>query len=108
MVSVEIWGTGDPKREFLYVDDMADACVYLMENYDEKQFVNIGCGEDISIKDLAYLVKEIVGFKGELTPPNRMEHQGSCWMLDGCLKRGGGRRLNWKRGLEILFIPCDF
>ena len=66
-VSVEIWGTGSPKREFLYVDDMADACVYLMEKYDEKQFVNIGCGEDISIKDLAYLVKDIVGFKGELT-----------------------------------------
>lgn len=63
---VEVWGTGSPKREFLYVEDMADACVYLMENYNEKQFVNIGCGEDISIKDLALLVKKIVGFKGEL------------------------------------------
>jgi len=64
--SVEIWGTGTPRREFLYVDDMADACVYLMENYNEKQFVNIGCGEDISIKNLALLVKDIVGFEGEL------------------------------------------
>jgi GDP-L-fucose synthase len=64
--NVEIWGTGSPKREFLYVEDMADACVFLMENYDEKQFINIGCGEDISIKDLAFLVKGIVGFKGEL------------------------------------------
>lgn len=63
---VEIWGSGSPKREFLYVDDMAEACVYLMKNYDEKQFLNIGCGEDISIKDLALLIKKIVGYKGEL------------------------------------------
>lgn len=64
---VEIWGTGSPLREFLHVDDMASACVYLMENYNEKEFVNIGCGEDISIKDLALLVKDIVGYTGELT-----------------------------------------
>ena len=64
--SVEIWGTGSPKREFLHVHDLADAVVYLMENYNEKQFLNIGCGEDISIKDLALLVKKITGFKGEL------------------------------------------
>jgi GDP-L-fucose synthase len=63
---VEVWGTGSPKREFLYVEDMAEACVYLMLNYNEKQFLNIGCGEDISIKYLALLVKEIVGFEGEL------------------------------------------
>jgi len=63
---VEIWGTGNPKREFLFVDDMADACVFLMENYNEKQFINIGCGEDISIRDLALLVKKIVGYEGEL------------------------------------------
>lgn len=64
--TVEIWGTGSPKREFLYVEDMAEACVYLMNNYDEKQFLNIGCGEDISIKDLALLIKRIVGFEGDL------------------------------------------
>jgi GDP-L-fucose synthase len=65
--NVKIWGTGTPKREFLYVEDMAEACIYLMNNYNEKQFLNIGCGEDISIKDLALLIKKIVGFKGELT-----------------------------------------
>ncbi len=64
--SVEIWGTGNPKREFLHVDDLADACYFLMQNYNGKEFVNIGTGEDISIKELAYLVKEIVGFNGEL------------------------------------------
>ncbi|MDB5255822.1 MAG: GDP-L-fucose synthase [Chitinophagaceae bacterium] len=64
--SVEIWGSGTPKREFLYVDDLAEACYFLMQHYNEKIFVNIGSGEDLSIKDLALLVKSIVGFQGEL------------------------------------------
>ncbi len=63
---VEIWGTGAPKREFLHADDMADACVFLMKTYNGKQFLNIGTGEDISIKDVALLVKKIVGFEGDL------------------------------------------
>ncbi|MFZ4462210.1 MAG: GDP-L-fucose synthase family protein [Bacteroidales bacterium] len=63
---VTIWGTGSPLREFMHVDDLAAASVYLMEYYNENQFVNIGWGKDISIKELAFLVKEIVGFKGEL------------------------------------------
>ena len=64
--SVEIWGTGSPMREFLHVNDLADACFYLMQNYNEAGLVNIGVGEDISIKDLALLVKRIVGYEGEL------------------------------------------
>jgi len=64
--NVEIWGTGSPLREFLYVDDMAEACLFLMEKYDEKMFVNVGAGRDISIKELAHLIKDIVGFKGEI------------------------------------------
>ena len=63
---VEIWGTGSPKREFLHVDDLAKACVFLLEQYNEKETINVGTGEDISIKDLALLVKEVVGFEGEL------------------------------------------
>lgn len=63
---VSVWGTGNPRREFLFVDDLADACVFLMNNYEEREFVNIGCGEDITIKELAELVKEIVGFQGKL------------------------------------------
>jgi GDP-L-fucose synthase len=63
---VTIWGSGNPKREFLYADDLADACLFLMDNYNEKDIVNIGCGEDISIKELAELVKEATGFKGKL------------------------------------------
>jgi len=63
---VEVWGTGNPRREFLHVDDMAAACVYLMNHYDGTSFLNIGCGEDISIGDLASLVKKVVGFEGEI------------------------------------------
>jgi GDP-L-fucose synthase len=64
--SVMMWGTGTPKREFLHADDLADACYFLMQNYDEEGLINIGVGEDIAIKDLAILVKEIVGYDGEI------------------------------------------
>ena len=64
--TVEVWGTGTPLREFIYVDDMAAACVFLMENYDGEQHVNIGTGEEVSIRQLAETVKEVVGFEGEL------------------------------------------
>jgi GDP-L-fucose synthase len=64
--SVEIWGTGEPLREFLHVDDLSDACVFLLENYNEELFVNVGFGSDIRISDLARLVKKVVGFEGEL------------------------------------------
>jgi GDP-L-fucose synthase len=63
---VEIWGTGSPMREFLHADDLAEASFFLMENYNEESMVNIGCGTDISIKDLALLIKKIVGYEGEL------------------------------------------
>ena len=62
--TVTVWGTGTPRREFLYADDVADACLFLMENYDDASFVNIGRGEDLTIKDLATLVAAVVGFKG--------------------------------------------
>lgn len=64
--TVNIWGSGKPLREFMFADDLADACVFLMENYNDLQFVNIGVGEDISIRELAELIKEVVGFQGEL------------------------------------------
>lgn len=64
--SVTVWGSGNPKREFLHVDDLADACLLMMETYDGKDFLNIGYGDDISIADLASLVKEITGFKGSI------------------------------------------
>ncbi len=65
-IKIEIWGTGTPKREFLHADDLADACVWLMQNYDQAQFLNIGTGKDLSIKELALLVQKIIGFEGDL------------------------------------------
>lgn len=63
---MSLWGTGSPMREFLHADDLAEACLFLMENYNESELVNIGTGEDVTIKNLAALVKQIVGFKGEI------------------------------------------
>lgn len=64
--TVELWGTGTPLREFLYVDDMADACVFLLEHYDGEQHVNIGTGEEVSIRELASTVQRVVGYQGEI------------------------------------------
>ena len=64
--TVEVWGSGTPKREFLHVDDLADACYYVMKNYSEPEFLNIGTGTDISIKELAALIQKIVGYNGSI------------------------------------------
>lgn len=64
--NVVIWGSGTPRREFLYSDDLADACYFLMQNYNEPGFLNVGTGEDITIRDLALLIKDIVGYRGEI------------------------------------------
>lgn len=63
---IEAWGTGTPLREFLFVDDLADACFMLMQNYNELQFINVGSGKDIAIKDLVNLVKKVIGYEGEV------------------------------------------
>ncbi|TMI73711.1 MAG: GDP-L-fucose synthase [Bacteroidetes bacterium] len=63
---VEIWGTGTPLREFMYADDLADACMFLMKEYDDKLFINIGTGEEVTIKELALLVKDVIGFSGDI------------------------------------------
>jgi GDP-L-fucose synthase len=64
--SVTLWGTGEPRREFLHADDLADACFYLMQHYNQPEFVNIGTGKDLAINDLAHLISNIVGFKGKI------------------------------------------
>jgi len=63
---VELWGTGKPLREFLYVDDMAEACLYLMQNYESSELINIGSGKEISIRELAEIIKDVVGYKVEI------------------------------------------
>lgn len=94
---VEVWGTGTPLREFLYVDDMADACVYLMENYDEEQHVNIGTGEEITIKELSEMIQNIVGFHGELKFNNEKPDGTPRKLLDVSKLR----RLGWKHNVEL-------
>ncbi len=95
---VEIWGTGTPRREFLHVDDLADACVFLMNHYSGEQHVNIGCGEDISIRELAETVKALIGFPGKLTFNTEKPDGTPRKLLDVSTLHG----LGWKHkiGLE--------
>ena len=82
---VTIWGTGEPKREFLHVSDLAEACLFLMENYDEPGLVNVGTGTDLSILELAKLIAGIVGYKGEIRK-DISKPDGTPTQADGCFK----------------------
>jgi len=94
---VEIWGTGSPMREFLHVDDLADASFYLMQNYDGRGFVNVGSGTGVSIKELAQLVAKVTGFKGELVF-NTSKPDGTPRKL---MDVGRLHRLGWKHSIEL-------
>jgi GDP-L-fucose synthase len=94
---VTIWGTGTPLREFLHVSDLADACFYLMQHYNEPGLVNIGWGEDISIKDLALLIKDIVGFTGEIKH-DLSKPDGTPRKLMDVSKLAG---LGWKASIHL-------
>lgn len=105
--SIEVWGTGTPKREFLYVDDMADACVYLMERYSGEEIVNIGTGSDITIRELAETVARVVGFRGSFTfntskpdgPPRKLLDVGRLtslgWTAKISVEEGFRRTYDW-------------
>lgn len=95
--SVELWGTGTPLREFLYVDDMADACVFLLENYDGEQHVNIGTGKEVTIKELAETVKRVVGYEGEIVWNSEMP-DGTPRKLTDVTKL---HRLGWTHKIEL-------
>ena len=105
--SVTIWGTGTPRREFLYVDDMADACLFVMKHYNEDEMINIGVGKDISITELARLIKDVVAFEGpihhDLSKPDgtpqklldvsRLESMG--WRSKTSLREGIEKTYRW-------------
>jgi GDP-L-fucose synthase len=95
--SVEIWGSGQPMREFLHVDDLADACLFLMLHYNDKSFVNIGTGQDLKIADLAHIIKDIVGYKGELTF-NTSKPDGTPRKLMDVSKL---KQLGWKASITL-------
>ena len=103
--SVEVWGTGSPMREFLHVDDLADACFFLLQNYDEQDFVNIGTGVDCTIKELAETIKDVVGFEGELvwntdkpdgTPRKLMD-------VSRLHELGWKHRIDLRQGIEMTY-----
>ena len=102
---VVIWGTGVSRREFLHVDDLADAVVWLLESYDQKQFLNVGTGEDISIKELAELIKRLVGYEGALvfdaTKPDGMAKK----LLDVSKLQTSGwnHKIQFKQGLKSTY-----
>ncbi len=95
--SVEVWGSGTPRREFLHVDDLAEACLFLMEHYDEPELINIGTGEDVSIKELALLIGEITGFRGEVRFDSSKPDGTPRKLLDVSKLHGYG----WKHKIEL-------
>ncbi len=95
--AVELWGTGTPLREFLYVDDMADACIYLLEHYDGERHVNIGTGKELTIRELAELVKKTVGYEGEIVW-NRDMPDGTPRKLTDVSKLHG---IGWHHKVEL-------
>ena len=103
--NVTIWGSGSPMREFLFADDLADACFYLMQNYDEPNLINIGTGEDLTIKDLALLIKDIVGFKGELVFDSSKPDGTPRKLMDVSKlhSKGWKHKVNLKDGIKLAY-----
>ena len=102
---VEVWGTGSPLREFLHVDDLADACYFLMLNYSEKEFVNVGTGTDLSIKSLAEMVKNVVGYQGQLVW-NTSKPDGTPRKLMNVAKiesLGWKHQIDLRKGIEMVY-----
>lgn len=102
---VAIWGTGTPKREFLYVDDLADACLFLMEHYTGNETVNVGSGEEVTIRELAEVIKEVVGFRGEIFFDPSMPDGTPRKLLD-CSKlaaMGWKAKIGLKEGLKLAY-----
>ena len=102
---VVIWGTGAPLREFMFADDLASACVYLMQNYEEKQWINIGTGEEISIKELALMIKKITGFEGGLQFDTTKPDGTPRKLLDISKLHNTGfkHKTSLKEGLELAY-----
>ncbi len=103
--TVELWGTGTPLREFLYVDDMADACIYLLENYDGEQHVNIGTGKEVTIKQLAETVQKAVGYEGEIVWNTDMPDGTPRKLTDVSKLHGLGwtHKVDLEEGVELAY-----
>ena len=95
--TVEIWGTGTPLREFLHVDDLADACFFLMHNYEERPFVNIGVGHDLSITQLAEMIKDIIGYEGSFVYNTEKPDGTPRKLMDVSYMKS----LGWEAGIDL-------
>ena len=95
---VVMWGTGSPLREFMHVDDLAYACTFLMNNYSEEQFVNVGSGEELSIYDLALMIREVVGYRGELVKDTSKPDGTPRKLMDSTMLHS----LGWKSRISLL------
>lgn len=106
--NVTIWGSGSPMREFLFADDLADACYYLMQNYNEPNLINVGTGEDLTIKDLALLIKEIIGFEGELVFDSSKPDGTPRKLMDVSKlhSKGWKHKVNLREGIKLAY--ADF
>ena len=116
---VIVWGTGNPCREFLYMDDFNNACLFLMDHYDNAQMINLGCGYDISIKQLAELIAQIAGFKGRIaydhskpdgTPRKLLDHSRITqlgWQAKVSLQQGIQRTYQWYASGQLSVISAD-
>jgi GDP-L-fucose synthase len=102
---VVIWGTGEPKREFLYTDDLADACIYLMKNYDSNEIINIGSGIEVTIKEVSELVKKVIGFEGVLEFDTSKPDGTPRKLLDLRRLHGTGwhHKVDLERGLKLTY-----
>ena len=102
---MEVWGTGTPRREFMYSLDMAEACIFLMENYDSGEIVNIGTGEDITIRELAVLISEVIGYKGEIRWDNTKPDGTPQKLLDVSRLHSMGwkHKTSLKNGLRLTY-----
>ena len=101
--TVTIWGTGTPRREFLHVDDLADACFFLLQNYNDKGIVNIGCGMDITIKELAELIASEVEYKGQLIFDKMMPDGTPRKLMDSpkIIKLGWRHKISLNQGISL-------
>ncbi len=102
---VDVWGTGSARREFIYVEDAVDACIFLMNNYDSPDIINIGCGKDLSVRELAGMIKETVGFDGEVGfDPSRPEGAPRKLLDSGKIKAmGWNARVGIKEGIDSTY-----
>ena len=100
LAQVSIWGTGTPLREFLHADDMADACVFLLEQYSDFEHVNVGSQQEMTIMDIARLVAQWWAMTARSSPilPNRTARRASSWIPAGCSAWAGSRGSVWKKG----------